>query len=43
MENHINELKERPYPFFIIHEIQIFKFISDDVPEHYLPKNLKGV
>lgn len=42
MENHINELKEQSNPFFIIHEIQIFKFISDDVPAHYLPKNLKG-
>lgn len=42
IENHINELKEIRSKDIIIHEIQSFNFIANEVPERYLPKTIKG-
>jgi len=38
IENHINALKDIRSKDIIIHEIQSFNFISDEVPTRYLPK-----
>lgn len=40
IENHINALKDIRSKDIIIHEIQLFNFIADDVPTRYLPKYL---
>ena len=38
IENHINDLKEIRSKDIIIHEIQSFNFIAEEVPERNLPK-----